>query len=226
MAYTDVQICNLSLSRLGDEAGVVSISAPTTRQERLCATFYPLARDVTLEKHQWDFATVRKALVVSTALPPSTWKYCYDIPTGMMDFISILDPDATNDYTAPVVFTQQGAYTAPVPNLGVPTPWPFVVEWDETTSKRVIYTDMENAVGRYTIGVTATTSFSAQFVDALAYRLASYLAGPLIKGDVGVKVASDMEKAADKRLVEAAGKDANQRDVHIAHGADWIVGRG
>ena len=46
---TPVDICNLALARLGDEANVQSISPPDgSTQAALCAQFYPIARDTAL----------------------------------------------------------------------------------------------------------------------------------------------------------------------------------
>jgi hypothetical protein len=163
MAYTDVSICNLALTHLGDKAAVVSISAPTTAQEQYCATYYPIARDLTLESHCWAFNTVRKALVTSSVTPPSTWQYAYDAPANMLRLLAIMDPNAADDYSAGVNFSNIGAYSQPVVNLGVPTPYDFVQEYDEAAAKIVIYTDLQSAVGRYTIQITDVTKYSNDF---------------------------------------------------------------
>lgn len=225
MSYTDVQICNRALGLLGDAATVSSISAPTTQQERWCATFYPLARDVTLEKHAWDFATTRDALVASAHDVPSTWQYAYAVPTDMIDLLGILDPNADSDYVTGTGFNTVGTYTAPIPNLGIVTTNDFVIETDEASGDRMILCNVEDAVARYTVAVTDTNLFSALFVEALAFRLASYLAGPLLKGDVGVKVAGQMEAMADKKLAGVAAKDANSRQVTLPGNAPWITNR-
>jgi hypothetical protein len=225
MAYTDVSICNLALTHLGDKAAVVSISAPTTAQEQYCATYYPIARDLTLESHCWAFNTVRKALVTSSVTPPSTWQYAYDAPANMLRLLAIMDPNAADDYSAGVNFSNIGAYSQPVVNLGVPTPYDFVQEYDEAAAKIVIYTDLQSAVGRYTIQVTDVTKYSNDFIMSLSYRLAASLAGPILKGDVGTKMASDMESKANLWLRRAQGGDSNERKVTPAAGAAWILNR-
>ena len=43
---SDVDVCNLALAHLGDEATVASISPPEgSAQAGHCARFYPMARD-------------------------------------------------------------------------------------------------------------------------------------------------------------------------------------
>ena len=57
---SDVEICNLALSHLGDTATVASIDPPEgSAQAEHCARFYPIARDALLEKHDWSWATRR-----------------------------------------------------------------------------------------------------------------------------------------------------------------------
>jgi hypothetical protein len=226
VSYTAIQICNLALSHLGDIATVANITAPTTAQERYCATFYPMARDLIMEKHAWSFATVRKDLVDSTVTPPDSWQYAYDLPTGLIDMLAVLDPNSVDDYTTPVVFQTSGISTAPVANLGVVTPQPFTIEYNEAGSKMVLFTNVQDAVGRYVISVTDPARYPMHFVNALAYRLASFLAGPILKGDIGSKVAKDMTAMADKAQMEAEAKDSDERQVVLASGAPWITGRG
>jgi hypothetical protein len=226
VSYTDIQICNLALAHLGDAATVASISAPSTQQEKWCATFYPMARDALLEQHNWSFGTVRKALVTSTVTPPSTWLYAYDLPAGLLNFLSVIDADAVDDYTTPITFSTVGAFVPPIiPNIAVKTSYPFVIEYDEAGSKAVLFTNLASAVGRYTITITDTTKYPMSFIEALSFKLASFLAGPLLKGDVGTKVAQAMDAAAEAKALKAEGSDANSRDVQVTAGAPWMANR-
>jgi hypothetical protein len=225
MAYTDVSICNLALTHLGDKAAVVSISAPTTAQETYCATYYPIARDLVIAAHSWSFCTVRKALSASTVSPPSTWAYCYDAPAGLVNLIELLDANASDDYSTPVNFTQVDGTTAAIANLGVPTPYPFAQEWDETNSKALIYSDLASAVARYTIGNTAPANFPSEFVMAVSYQLASFLAGPILKGDVAIKVTPAMAAEANRWMSKAKLSDTSARLIKPASGAPWITQR-
>lgn len=60
---SEVTICNLALSHLGDTATVVSIKPPDASvQAQLCARFYYVARNSLLEMHAWSFATRRVKL--------------------------------------------------------------------------------------------------------------------------------------------------------------------
>ena len=67
---SDVDICNLALSFLGDDANVSSISPPEgSQQSEHCARFYPIARDGLLQMHNWNWASRRRASEVRSSSP-------------------------------------------------------------------------------------------------------------------------------------------------------------
>ena len=66
---SEVTICNLALSHLGDTAQVTSIKPPDgSVQAQLCANFYYQARNALLEMHAWGFAT-RRAVLAAVSDP-------------------------------------------------------------------------------------------------------------------------------------------------------------
>jgi hypothetical protein len=80
-----------------------------------------------------------------------------------------------------------------------------------STGLVVIYTNVENAVLRYVARVTDTTKYTPLFVDALSWLLASYLAGPIIKGDSGVQAGRACFNTFTGQYQRAAGSDANMQ---------------
>ena len=84
---SEVTICNLALSHLGDTANVQSIKPPdNSKQAQLCAKFYYVARNSLLEMANWGFATKRAVLaLVSDPLaagncPPESGTPCVPDP--------------------------------------------------------------------------------------------------------------------------------------------------
>lgn len=62
---SEVSICNLALSHIGDTAAVTSIKPPdSSQQAQLCSHFYYIARDAMLEMGSWSFATKRVKLAL------------------------------------------------------------------------------------------------------------------------------------------------------------------
>lgn len=184
---SDVDICNLALSHLGDEATVSAI-APSdgSQQADYCAQFYPIARDQLLGMHAWSFATKRIALaLLNTDEIPDTWQYAYAAPSGALQVISVLQPGSTDSFT---VFDQSNPLFGQPTQPGDLDAQPFVQEVLQDGSK-VIFTNVSEATARYVGSVTDTAKFTPLFVTALARLLAAYLAGPIVKGETGMKVA-------------------------------------
>ncbi len=211
---SEVDICNLALSHLGDEATVATIDPPEgSPQAGYCARFYPIARDALLEMHAWAF-TLRR---VQLALLPSgwpSWKFTYARPSDALRLLAVLPPDAMDDNTMAL----PGGY-------GVITePQPFTTEVDDK-GRSVIYTNQQNAVLRYTVPVKDTTKFPPLFVMALSWHLASLLAGPILKGDVGAAEGKRCAAMMQGYLSQAVVSDANQRKVKLEYSPPWIAGR-
>jgi len=191
---SEVEIANLALSRLGDSATVASLSPPEgSAQAEKCARFYPLARDVMQEDFVWSFCVRRKSLALVANWSSGKWAYAYAAPSDMVRPISISHPEASSDQVD-VLGTRPGAM--------------FQVE-STSTGQAIILTNQPEAELRYTVKVTDTTRYSAQFVDALAWRLASMLAGPILKGDAGIKMTQSCLQIAISLASDAAVKNAN-----------------
>ena len=93
------------------------------------------------------------------------------------------------------------------------------------SSGNFIYTNQQYAVLRYTQSITDTTKFSPLFTVTLSHLLAGMLAGPLLKGDIGIQVAEQQYKLSAVFQAQAEGSDANQRRVRPVQGAPWMVRR-
>lgn len=197
-----VEICNLALARLGDEATVASIDPPEgSAQAEHCQRFYPIARDSLLQVHDWGFATVRTRLARLSDADTWEWQYAYSEPADCIRVLSILSAtgSATDD------------------------PQNFDREYMAGGVK--ILTNQGEAVARYIVRVIDSNRYPPLFTDALAWLLASMLAKTVVKGEAGI----NLEKAALQqfqiRLGEAKVSDANQRRVHPTHTPGWISAR-
>lgn len=223
-----VDICNLALAHLGDTATVASIDPPEgSAQAEHCQRFYPIARDSLLEMHMWNFSTVRANLALLNITMPE-WAYIYAAPNDMLQAISVLPPEASDDYSARIMPVDAYGYTT-IQNLpfnwaGTYTPQPFAME-TSSDGTQVICTDQQNAVLRYTKLVTDTSQFSPLFTMALSWHLASMLAGPIIKGDVGAAEAKRCAQMMMVYLSQAEQSDANQRNIKPNQIVGWMAGR-
>ena len=199
---SEVDICNLALARLGDNATVASIDPPEgSAQAEHCARFYAVARDSLLEMHAWKFAT-RRVLLAKLTVESWDWAFAYAEPTGALKLLGVLSATASNDDE-----TQ-----------------PYEAE-SAANGAAIILTNQEDASLRFVARVTDTIKFSPLFVDALAWLLASYLAGPVLKGDAGAAMAKTCLQSFMLAFSNAKVSDANQRKVRPEHTPAWIAGR-
>jgi len=190
---SEVDICNLSLSHLGDDATVSSINPPEgSAQAEHCRRFYPIARRAMIAMHPWNMSTRRQALAEVADDPPDSWEYAYAVPNDCIKVFAVLAEGSLDDTAGK----------------------PYVIEGNSAGVKR-LYTNTQNATLRYAVDVTDTSRFDILFELALSRLLASFLAGPIIKGTEGAKIAAAHRDFFDKKeLPDAKAADANQ------HGGD------
>lgn len=222
-----LSICNLALSHIGDTASIESIDPPDgSTQAALCSKFYPIARDSMLDMRSWTFATRRKSLVALNNTR-TEWDYAYAVPADCTTSFAILPPDAKDDYSTRYSPTDSPGYPAnifPIVAAGAYIPQPYTIETDEY-GQQIIYTDQANAVIRYSASGTDASKFSPLFKMALSWHLASMLAGPIIKGDVGAAEAKRCAQMAQYYVGQADESDSNQRQIKPEHIVPWMSGR-
>lgn len=213
MPTSEVDICCLALSHLGDEAMVTSIVPPDgTVQAAHCKRFYPFARDLLLEAHPWTFATRRVALAVTDNPSPFDWSFAYELPADCIRPLSALLPGTPEIYYG--TETDAGSH-------------PYLVETDADGDK-VLFTNVETAVLRYIAVTTDTSKYTPGFTLSLSRLLAAYLAGPIIKGSEGMQVSQAQLKWFDIEYRKAAAADANtgKRNTFTTRLPSHIAARG
>ena len=219
---SEVDICNLALGYLGDEATVASINPPDgSAQAAHCARFYAMARDTMQELYAWGICTRRAGLSLLAVSAPSQWAYAYAAPPNAVNILGVYAATAMDDVTAAVPGAPWGAINA---GEGIYTPQAFQTE-SLADGTDVIYTNVADAVIHYTVINTDASKFSPLFVEALAWLLASKLAGPLLKGNVGAEAAKRCMDVFNIWVAKAAGSDANDQRMTPAHSTPWLVGR-
>lgn len=217
---SEVEICNLALSHLGDSATVASIDPPEgSAQAEHCAKWYPIARNSLLELQEWGFATTR-ALLAELVNPFPQWQHSYARPADCVKVLAILPSDAAGDVAQ--TFPKNCFYAGAGPQVcTIYTPADFTTETDASTGNLIILTNQANALVRYTRLITDTSKFSALFTDALGWYLAGYLAGPVLKGETGINVGRAMKAEALAMLSAAAVSSANQSSQQQVHAYPW-----
>lgn len=175
MAYTDIDICNFALGRCGIDATIAAFTE-LSKEARNCARFYPLARDIVLEKVPWPFAVKTAALA---QLPASTllsgFTYGYAIPADAATFLEVI---SAGDIGSSTSYYAGCACDAPwMPCRDSRYPYRRALGADGET--QVILSSLPDAYGVYVAKVTNAQLFSALMVDAIADRLAMELCMPM-----------------------------------------------
>lgn len=188
------QLCNMALSHIGSDARVSTIDPPDGSVEAgHCATFYDLARTELLEPGNWRF-TLKRASLAEITNESDVWAYAYALPSDCLRSLRILTPSI-----GVTVFTQDEVE----------------VLQDEANSARftlegtTLFSNEPDATLLYVRDITDTTKFTPSFTSALSYLLASYLAGPVVKGNEGAKLGDSMRQRAMSIADTAATASAN-----------------
>lgn len=173
-----ITICNLALGHLGK--GRINALDEALAEARECNTYYDHARRTMLQMSDWTFARQRQALAQTANDYAERWPYAFARPTAALAIRRIIPP-IDPQYS--------------------PKRVPFEVREGK------IFTVLSPATAEFTVDVTDVLQFSPLFIDALAYRLAGFMAGPLTRSD---KLQDRMEKKAEVALSIAVSADSAQ----------------
>lgn len=220
---SEVKVCNLALSYLG-ESPITSLDplVDSSLTASLCARFYPTTRDDLLGRRAWSFATKRKTLIAVDS-EWTEWNYAYGVPADCLRPDAVQVAGADSDYAT----GGTSVYPVSVETTIAPTQMPrieFQIEQD-SEGNRILYTDQEDAVLRYTAKVCDVTAFPAWFTKALAWLLAADLAGALIKGDKGAEQVMRFTQMSAAILAMAGDPEGAQRLNRLTHNPRSITGR-
>lgn len=149
MSISDVDICNLALSHIGE--GPIRNLSSIGQKESLCNIFYPMSRDYHLTIYNWSFARRTSKL---QALDEDHAKGTpFQMPSGCL----------SPRYIYPRVKTKRRYY----------------IEKDRIIIPEVWLIDGVDQHLCYTFKETNTSLFSSPFYDLISMSLASKLAGPI-----------------------------------------------
>ena len=179
---TEVDICNMALSHIAQYPIQSLNDSLKTAQE--CKTLYPRARDSVLEDFMWNFAFKWIAIPLLD-LEHDKWTYLYQYPSDCVRALEIYNSASETDKIE------------------------FEIYVNEDLDSKMIGTDQEDAVLKYTARVTNPNLFTSQFIDALSYRLAADLALPL-RGDP--KIFDAMLRIYSAYISRAQMHNANERE--------------
>lgn len=93
MAESVIQICNLALSRIGDEQ-ITSLNDGSKAASK-CSLFWPSVRDAVLRAHPWNCAIAQKELAALSDAPLFKWDAQYPLPSDFLRVHHIFNSSGT-----------------------------------------------------------------------------------------------------------------------------------
>lgn len=187
---TDVDICNMALSFLGDAANVSSIDPPDgSAQADHCARFLPIVKKEILEAYPWSFATRTESLARVWSGDENAPYNDFAIPSDCVRILNILPYPL-----APIM--------PPIPEVQ------FIRM--RRNGAEILRIPMKRAWAVYISEDISTDSFTASVAEAMAWLLAAKLAGSVLGGTSGPEMAANCNKQYLYFIEQAKLVDANQ----------------
>ena len=201
-ATTEVGLYNLALSLIGSRADVAS-TIEASREAETCLLWYDDVRNRILHAAPWPSATVVARLDLdlerdtnsdwTEADPAPGWRYGYLTPSDML---------------RPQYMSSFGR---------------FVEGLDQSSNKKRIFSDVEDAVLVYTKDQTTITVWDHALKMSIVHALAAYIAIPLTGK---LQRARDVLEQANGMVVEARLASANSQEGQLESMPEWITARG
>lgn len=214
LPLSDVDICNLALGFIGHGRKITSLwPADPSQAAQQCEVYYETAVASVLEMHAWSFAT-RYAVLTAIESDRDEWAYAYTVPELLLRVLNILPQGSYQD--VPETMSRAGQDYAIEQSAATHA----TSEHDHETEvhshgavSRVLYTNIPNARLRYVEQCEDPRAFTPLFRLAVAWHLASVIAGPIIGGDQGMAVAQRCSQMFSAYLAQARQHDTKNRNV-------------
>ena len=193
-----LDIYNMALGYIGTR----TISSPNeqTPEAIVCELYWDRARRAALRDYPYNFAS-RRVLLAQKEMPSQyamQWGYAYGLPESCLKVVHVHD----------------GAHPQ--------TPFRIVQNGGEV----VILSNVGAAYCDYTIDVEDITLWDELFVDAMARKLASMIATPLLKNNPQKQ--QQLEELYRLAIPSANGQDASEVELDRSAGnvSSWLMSRG
>lgn len=187
MATSPTDIANLALSEIGARL-IASLETENSEEARVCRLHFPQVRDSMLRQHQWNFAIYRADLSKLADAPLDDWDSAWQMPADSVRIIRI----ATGN--------------------------PDIATGDFSIEGRNLLTRGIDSVSLvYVSNAAPVPDWDALFVEAMAYLLASKIAGPISQSP---SLSTDMLNKY-KGLALPDAKTVDAREVLSGENSGW-----
>ena len=197
---TAVEICNLSLARLGQTVEITSILSPVGKPAILCAQHYPVIRRKLLRGPRvFNFAKEYVQITVDAIVTPAFgFSSAFRLPNDFLRFLTLGDID-DKDPQLTSLYKIRGLHI-------------FTDETDEDDTLNLSYIRDVTLVGLW----------DALFVDLMRLELAKALAGPLT---LKASLVKDLDAELRDVRLEAGAVSAQENPPIRISRSSWIQDR-
>lgn len=215
-----VNICNIALNRIGVLQTIVSLTPPDNSPSGVaCSAVYDFCRLELLAKFPWPWASKYATLALVATNPNQEWRYAYQYPTDAL-FVRRVTVSPTATVTQPYGTSPGFTFDRSDTN---PKPPPFEIGY--MNSAQVIYTDLQNAACKYTFDQTDVTTFTTEFANLFAWRLAVELADALAN-DPGQRERCDkMFRQVEMTSAAIAMNEAQNSQPYVDYNSPTVRAR-
>lgn len=194
---TEIDLCNLALSSLGDS--MITSFTEGTQRAQLCALHYPIARDSCLAWGAWKFARARAVLPRLAEAPAFGYSYAYQLPANpyCLHVLALVEP-----VLGPTISQIFGGSE----DLEE-TPW--------TVEGRALLTDATACNILYVKRVEDTGAFAPDFTFCLIDILASQLAYAITGSHTAAQARQQAALAKLSEARAASGREGSPQRLKI-----------
>jgi hypothetical protein len=186
---SQLDVYNMALAFLDSSQTVKSLN-DNSDAAGACNQFYPWARQYTLEKAPWGFASKMPAMQLildQNTLPTNEiiypgWRYVYQRPNDCLRFLSVTTQYGLRVNPFLAFWWRAGAMDCSAGSWGpFRPPWREVLDQVATPPGNAIdiLTDQDSAYAVYVADVPNVALWTQSFLQAVAWRLAIPIAGPI-----------------------------------------------
>ena len=224
-AESPASIANAALSIVGTRSTIVALT-DTSKEAIQCQIWYDRLRRRLLRSAHWGFARFQQSLSQLGDLNPDMtspypWAFKYAYPSDCLKARYVLCPPAPPPPTANVPLVGvTGIITAPWAFPSRANRFVIAADKDALGNQtRTWVTNVQNAIGVYTMDVTNTTLFDDLFTGALEMTLAFFICNALT-GNVAIK--QQLREDVQNAIIQARVADGNESIPKTDHTPDWI----
>lgn len=219
---SNIDICNRALDDITAD-GTITSFAETSKEAQVCSRWYDKRRKALLRSAPWGFArrqislTLLGSLTDDTSIQPWAFKYLY--PSNCVKVRYLLPPRLsavdnavlTGDYFASCAGSYRGS------------PFKVANEQAGVGSRKVILSNLQNAVAVFIFDETTVDLFDPDFEEALVAVMAASICMPI----TGSMERTKLKIAQAEGMIDKArANDANESMPTTDHTPDWIIARG